>query len=344
MNESGRNHPLHILLPLLIAILSFTLLGNYFSSAKTYQATTSYLDAKEENVLSLTAVATGASFAITAIPDDVGTPIAEKFADLSDYFIAISAAILFEKYLTSIAGFTTFRILIPVAMLFLIISFFWKENALRLRQIVTKLLVFGIVFTAVVPLSTALSRTIDATYSSSIEETISEGQENTEQLNALNEQSESQSETEQSGAAQSGTVQSGTEQFGTTQSASEAQSESEEKSKNVWNAIGDTFSGAVDTAVDTMEGAAKSVGDAASSAVSSITSGAENLMGNFKETLNDMVNAIAVMIVTSCVIPLAVLFFLIWITKTLFSITLPVVPLKNGITRRAMNSAKKTSD
>lgn len=320
MNETDRIHPLRVLLPILIAILSVTILGNIFSSPKTYQASTSYLDEKEENVLALTAGATAASVGITMLPGDVGTPLAEKFADLSDYFIAISVAILFEKYLTTIAGVMTFHFLIPFAMLFLILSFYWKNNTERLRQIAVKLLIFGVVVTAVVPLSTYLSDNIDATYQGSLEKTITEVQENTDQLNALTENMEEQSET--------------------AQSETETESGSEQKPKSVWNALGDTFSGAVDT----MEGAAKSVGDAASSTVSSIAGRAEDLAGNFKEMLNDMVNAIAVLLVTSCVIPLAVLFFLIWITKTLFSISLPVIPLKSGVTQRAMNGARRMKE
>ena len=62
------------------------------------------LDDKKTTALELTAAATAASAAITLIPGDAGTPIADKLADLSSYFLIVVCAIYLEKYLVTITG------------------------------------------------------------------------------------------------------------------------------------------------------------------------------------------------------------------------------------------------
>ena len=59
------------------------------------------LDDKKTTALELTAAATAASAAITLIPGDAGTPIADKLADLSSYFLIVVCAIYLEKYLVT---------------------------------------------------------------------------------------------------------------------------------------------------------------------------------------------------------------------------------------------------
>ena len=64
-------------------------------------------------MLELTAASTAASAAITLLPGDTATPIAEKLADLSGYFLIVLCAIFLEKYLLTITSYVSFTILIP---------------------------------------------------------------------------------------------------------------------------------------------------------------------------------------------------------------------------------------
>ena len=52
-----------------------------------YQKSIAALEEKQETVLELTAASTAASAAITLLPGDTATPIADKLADLSGYFL-----------------------------------------------------------------------------------------------------------------------------------------------------------------------------------------------------------------------------------------------------------------
>lgn len=62
------------------------------------------LDDKKTTALELTAAATAASAAITLIPGDIGTPIADKLADLSSYFLIVVCAIYLENIWLPLRG------------------------------------------------------------------------------------------------------------------------------------------------------------------------------------------------------------------------------------------------
>ena len=81
----------------------------------TYQNSLNTLQGKQETVLELTAVSAAASTAITVLPGDVATPIADKLADLSGYFLIVLCAIFLEKYLLTITASATFYVLIPLS-------------------------------------------------------------------------------------------------------------------------------------------------------------------------------------------------------------------------------------
>lgn len=88
------------------------------SSPKIYSSTISSLDNKKETVMALSAAAATTSAAITLLPGDTMTPIADKMADLTSYFLIILCVIYLEKYLLPILGYLVFGILIPIVFYF----------------------------------------------------------------------------------------------------------------------------------------------------------------------------------------------------------------------------------
>ena len=97
----------------LAALLSIFAVGKRASDPAYHQASIDALAEKQETVLELTAASTAASAAITLLPGDAATPIAEKLADLSGYFLIVLCAIFLEKYLLTITSYVSFTILIP---------------------------------------------------------------------------------------------------------------------------------------------------------------------------------------------------------------------------------------
>ena len=95
----------------LAALLSIFAVGKRASDPAYHQASIDALAEKQETVLELTATSTAASAAITLLPGDTATPIAEKLADLSGYFLIVLCAIFLEKYLLTITSYVSFTIL-----------------------------------------------------------------------------------------------------------------------------------------------------------------------------------------------------------------------------------------
>ena len=81
----------------MIAFFSMKILAPVFTSPKTYQKTIQSLDKKKKVVLALTAATTATSVAISLLPGDAGTPIADKAADVSSYLVIVLCTIFFLK-------------------------------------------------------------------------------------------------------------------------------------------------------------------------------------------------------------------------------------------------------
>lgn len=270
-----------IVLCIVIALVSNIVLTKNYSSPEytVNKKTITYLDEKKTTALELCAGATALSAAITLIPGDTGTPIAEKLTDLSGYFLIVVSAIYLEKYLLTILGALTFRWLIPAAMIAIALyfgirrDFFWKLGV--------KILIFGLAVYAVIPVSVHVSQLIYNTYQESIDTTLAE----TENLiSQTEENAQSSTESDQN---------SGDEGF---------------------------FAGLVDKAKDTIEQAK----DTASIATE-----------QFKYMLNKFIDGLAVLIVTTCLIPILVMVFFVWIVKMILgtAITQPAAMVP-GITKR----------
>lgn len=240
----------------LAAILSFVVLGGISTSIDTHESNIASLDEKIDTVLKLTASSTAASAIISAMPDDTFTPISEKLADFTEYFLLVLCVLYAEKYGLTILGFVAFRILVPLACLLGIISLygcsdFWKRLGVKLA-------VFGLAIYCVIPASLAVSDMIYATYEESIQNTIT--------------------------AAEQISLTSLTE---------------EEKEE----------------------------GSVLSNILGTVTNTAKNLLTKASDVLNRFVETLGIVIVTSCLIPLLVLAFFIWLVKIVTGVDIgPVRP------------------
>ena len=276
MENEKQKKILFALIPIVIALLSFFVIARFTSStefnAKTFQS----LDDKKTTVMELAAASTAASAAITLIPGDVGTPIANKLADLSSYFLIVLCAIYLEKYLVTITGYAAFKILVPIACVFFSGYLLWRKEILRV--VAQKFLLFGLAVYLVIPASVKVADMIETTYASSIESTIETAKQTTDEI---------ESETGESG------------QVDDKSSNEKSQSDSDSDSKE--NA-GGFFSGLFNKV---QEG------------VSTATANVENVLNNFIE-------ALAILLVTSCLIPILVLIFFVWLVKMLLGLNIDI--------------------
>ena len=283
-----RKYILAVLL-LLIAVLSLTVVGNWATSPDRQAGTIRALDEKKEDVLELTAASTATSVAISMLPGDAATPIAEQLADLSKYFLLILCAIYFEKYLVTITGFVTFRVLIPIAMLlFVYYVFRGKPSTKRLASRITA---FGLVLFLVIPTSVWVTGMIERTYESSIQSTIESAENAADELE---------------GDAK--------EPDGASGESGKAEEETQEET-GIFEKLKDLPA---------------SIAGSASSAISSVTEISADKITELEELLNHFIESVAVMIITSCVIPILVLVFFVCIVRILLEGKLTVPPAIRG--------------
>lgn len=287
---------------LLVAILSITVVGKYVSAPENHQKTIASLDEKKQTVMELTAASTVTSALITLLPGDTATPIAEKMADVSGYLLVVLCAIYLEKYLVTITGYVAFTYLIPIACGLWILNLAF-ENA-TVRKLAAKLAVFGLAISLVVPASVKISDLIGDTYQAQIEATI-EDAKNTQSI------------LENSGVVDDTNA---TETTGTTEASETVTGNVQEKENNNSGSVSNIF----DWAKDAISGAKDSVANV----VENVTISTEELVQKVENSLNHFIEAVAVMIITSCVIPMLVLLLFFWMVKIVLDVDLSGVKIK----------------
>lgn len=250
---------LAVLLALTI-ILSCTVIGNKLTDPATYSHTIEVLDHNRTTILGLTAASAAASAAVSALPDDVCSPLAQEISDFTTYFMLILSVIYLEKYLLTILAAAACYILIPVGCSALLVNWFFPKGALQ--SIGTKLVVLGAAVLLVIPTSVWVSDQINAIYSESIAITVESASAVSENL------------------------------------IGEVADEGEENTTVI---------------------------DEAKALLGDLSGSVAGVVDQFKNLLNRFIEATAVMIVTTCLIPLLVIVCFVWIVKTLFNVQI-IVP------------------
>ena len=243
----------------LTIILSCTVLGNKLTDPETYSHTIGVLDRNRTRVLGLSAASAAASAAVSALPDDVCSPLAQELSEFTTWFLTILSVIYLEKYLLTIFGAVSCYLLIPAGCGALLIHLFFPRDFLR--RVGGKLLVLAAVLLLVIPTGIWVSDQIDAIYARSIEITVASA-----------------------------------------------------------NAVSDNLIGQISDG----DRQSTSVIDEAKQILGDLSGSVAGVIEQFKNVLNRFVEATAVMIVTTCLIPLLVVLFFGWIVKVLFHVQLLV--------------------
>lgn len=101
-----------------------------------------------------------------------------------------------------------------------------------------------------------------------------------------------------------------------------------------------------DETTDEEESWTAKLGNTVSGFVNGITDGVTDILDRAKTSLNNLIEAIAVMIVTTCLIPVLVLMFMLWAVKFILGININIPPagefliLKKGIHKFKKNREK----
>lgn len=253
-------------------VICFFTLGSIFSNSETYSRQIETIDKKKTVALEMTTAVTATSVAITMLPDDIGTPVAERAADLTGYLMVIVIALFAEKYLLTLSGMLAFRFVIPAALILFAAAPLWKNDTVKpaLIKITAKIILFSLILWALVPACVSVMNTIDREAELSAQNAIEQAEKYSD---SISEHSENES--------------------GLTAWL--------EKFKN----------------------------------------GAAGIAAKADAVLNNFVEAIGVMIVTTCILPLAAFAVLLWILKLLTGIDIKVKMPKGSRTYSKLRACRK---
>ncbi len=254
MNDEKLLKVLKAVCCILLAVVCFFVFARLFSSPETFTRIIQSIDDKVSMTLKLTASATAASAGITVIPGDIGTPIAERLAEFSEYGFVIVCILYAEKYLVTVLGEAVFRYILPFVLVLLAIA--QISNARRTPKLLIRIAVVSLALFAIIPVSIHFSDKIYETYEESIENTITQAENLAEDTSLLSEA---------------------------------------EGDQNIIQQIYNRFK-----------------------------TSASDLADRGAQLINRFIESMAVMTVTSCLIPLAVLALSLWIIKQFLGFDVPM--------------------
>lgn len=164
-----------ILFMVMLALISFAKVSEWAIDPDTHTHSIQVIEGNKNTVLKLAAASTAASAAITLLPGDSCTPIAEQISKLSSYFLGILSVLYLEKYMLTLMGFLSFKFLIPIGCIFLGIGFVSKKKWFRMAAY--RLILVAVLFFSLIPLSVKVSDIINQTYESTYDKVVDESED-----------------------------------------------------------------------------------------------------------------------------------------------------------------------
>lgn len=172
-----------ILLFIFIAVFSFTVLTRKIPEMEFIQSTVEHLEKNQNTVMAFSGTTLGISLAISALPDDFASPLANTVSDLNTYMIILFAIIFVEKLIVIEGTNISLTYIIPIACLLFIISILTAK--VFFRNFAYKLMILGIALVLVIPVSTGLTKTVCKDYTAYVDETIAESDAGASKINEV---------------------------------------------------------------------------------------------------------------------------------------------------------------
>lgn len=196
MNIKEKIQKINPSLVLKISILVFLMALSFFvASALVVKCPvfTRSIDSLEESqgvVMAVTGATLGVSVAITFLPDDYATPLADTLADMSTYFVLLLGMILFEKLLITFGVPFAFKYIIPLGLLLLIVYLLLHKQILK--KIALRILALAIVIIFMVPLGTYVSKWMCGSSIAYVNETVTTAQDGADMIEEISENTSSE--------------------------------------------------------------------------------------------------------------------------------------------------------
>lgn len=170
-----------ILSLILVAALSFFVVSARLPESNFVQSSLESVEESSDTVMKFSAATISASLAISALPDDFATPLADSLADMNLYFVAILVVLFLEKVLIWYGIKAAFAVLIPLACLAGAAYIATRQRFLK--GLAVRLCALGFAVAFVVPCSTRITGIATADLTAYVNETIQETEDGAGKLN-----------------------------------------------------------------------------------------------------------------------------------------------------------------
>jgi len=170
-----------ILLLILAAALSLFVAATKLPESDFVKDSLESVEDSSNTVMKFSAATLSTSLAISALPDDFATPLADSLADMNLYFVAILAVLFLEKILIQYGIKAAFTILIPLSCFVGILFIVTKKDLLK--GLAVRLCVLGLAVAFVVPCNTHITDIVASDLTAYVDETIEETEGGAGKLN-----------------------------------------------------------------------------------------------------------------------------------------------------------------
>lgn len=302
MSKETRTNIICIAVFVIIAAVSFFGVGKWATSIETYSNTTETLGELKNQAMEMTTGATVLGMAAAAVPTETLTPLANKLMDVAGYMVIVYVAITLEKYLLTLTGFAAFKILIPAGCLLAILGRLLRKET---GKVVANKLAMKCVLMG---LLLWVLVPVSAAATNLINATYQESYDSAMQADgeAL---SEDKVETEEN------------------MEDNEKDTEAETEDSSVLGWIKEKYNTVAGVVEESIEKAGETLSEKKE---------------YYEKQLNYMIEHVAIMIVTTCAIPICVLLLFIWIIKMITGININI-PSNMSLPRISKQITEKDS-
>ena len=152
------------------AALCIMVIRPILTNPETFRNSIDYLEGKKQNAMKISLGTGSASFIVSALHNDTGTPIAQELAKLANYILFVLSAILLERYLLTALGFLASSVIMPLACLFGAFAVLSKdENKKKFRILFIRFVILAVFLVQILPVACACGQGIEKINRASIE-------------------------------------------------------------------------------------------------------------------------------------------------------------------------------
>lgn len=283
-----------------LAFVSFFAVAPRMEDPASYPRTIESLDNKRNAVVEMSAALIGVSVVVAAVPGDATTPVANQISQLNSYLILVLGAIMLEKFLLPIIALAVFRGIVPIA--FVLLGLYLILGRKVLRSAALHFFIIGAAMICLIPAGVKLGDMIDASFGT--DDLLAKIRTD---ISTMSEEITATAEESAASAAP--------------KTKEKASSKMTDEDKGILEQISG-FKKSITDLGESISGLKEDINESIANLGSTFTNAASEAIEKAKIIMGDLMDAVAILLVTVCVIPVATLFCLVAIVKFMFRLLL----------------------